>query len=356
MIVKNEEDTLGKCLESVSDIVDEIIIVDTGSTDKTKEIASCFTSNIYDFKWIDDFSAARNYSFSKATKEFIFWLDADDILLQEDRLKLINLKQNIKSDIDVVMMNYNYSFDKQGNVTLSHYRERLLKRGNNFKWIDPIHECILFHGNILKTDINVTHKKIHANSRRNLMILEKMITEGKELSPRNLFYYARELHLNGMYDDAIIYFNKFLDTGKGTANENVNSCVDLADCYNAKNDNKNVLKTLLRSFEYDIPRAEVCCNLGYYYKRIEDYEKAVYWFDLATILKKPESTWITVHHDYWGYIPFVELSICYYRMGDIDAAIHYNNKAKEIKPNDSLIKHNQEYFNTVAKNLKASNL
>ena len=82
MIVKNEEDNIGNCLDNIKDLVDEIIIVDTGSTDKTKEIVKKYTDKIYDFEWVDDFSKARNYSFSKATKDYIFWLDADDILLE----------------------------------------------------------------------------------------------------------------------------------------------------------------------------------------------------------------------------------------------------------------------------------
>ena len=69
MIVKNEEKVLARCLDSIADLMDEIIIVDTGSSDNTKEIAKKYTDKIYDFAWIDDFSAARNYSFSKATKE-----------------------------------------------------------------------------------------------------------------------------------------------------------------------------------------------------------------------------------------------------------------------------------------------
>ena len=71
MIVKNEEKVLARCLDSIAGLMDEIIIVDTGSTDKTKEIAGKYTDNIYDFEWIDDFAAARNFAFSKATKEYI---------------------------------------------------------------------------------------------------------------------------------------------------------------------------------------------------------------------------------------------------------------------------------------------
>ena len=68
MIVKNEEDVLARCLRSAMDVVDEIVIVDTGSTDRTREIAGRFTSRVYDFTWIDDFAAARNYAFSLAER------------------------------------------------------------------------------------------------------------------------------------------------------------------------------------------------------------------------------------------------------------------------------------------------
>ena len=100
MIVKDEEKVLKRCLDSVKDIVDEIIIVDTGSHDKTKDIAKQYTDKLYDFKWIDDFSKARNFSFSKATKDYIIWLDADDVILEDDRIKLLNLK------IDLIIVFY----------------------------------------------------------------------------------------------------------------------------------------------------------------------------------------------------------------------------------------------------------
>ena len=70
MIVKNEQDVLARCLSSVKEAAEEIIIVDTGSSDATKEIARQFTSKVYDYVWDDDFAAARNFSFSKATQEY----------------------------------------------------------------------------------------------------------------------------------------------------------------------------------------------------------------------------------------------------------------------------------------------
>ena len=84
MIVKNEEDVIARCLDSVSRCVDEIIIADTGSSDRTKEICRDFTDKIFDFEWTDDFSAARNFSFSKATGDYLMWLDADDVVSSEN--------------------------------------------------------------------------------------------------------------------------------------------------------------------------------------------------------------------------------------------------------------------------------
>ena len=85
MIVKNEERVLARCLDSVADLVDEIIIVDTGSTDATKEIAARYTEQIYDLVWQDDFAAARNFSFSKASMDYIYTHDAAEVLDDEIR-------------------------------------------------------------------------------------------------------------------------------------------------------------------------------------------------------------------------------------------------------------------------------
>jgi glycosyltransferase involved in cell wall biosynthesis len=237
MIVKNEEDVIARCLDCVKDIADEIIIVDTGSTDTTKEICKQFTDKIYDFEWIDDFSAARNFSYSKATMEYIMWLDADDIILEQDIIKLMDLKQTLSPIVDAVMMKYNYGFDANGNITLSFYRERLTKGINNFKWHEPVHEHLDKNGIIINLDICITHRKLHATSSdRNLTIYERALSNGGTLTPRGQYYYSRELYNHGRYKDAIDSFNKFLNSGAGWVEDNIVACQLIADCYNNIND------------------------------------------------------------------------------------------------------------------------
>ena len=94
MIVKNEENNLDKCLKSIVSYVDEIIIVDTGSTDNTKEITYNFTDKVYDFVWVDDFSKARNFSISKANNDWILVLDADEFLINFDELQVQDFISN----------------------------------------------------------------------------------------------------------------------------------------------------------------------------------------------------------------------------------------------------------------------
>ena len=115
MIVRNEEEVLGRCLRSAAGIADEIILVDTGSTDRTRAVAEEFTNQIYEFPWRDDFAAARNFAFSKGSGEYLFWLDADDVITEGEREKLLRLKERLDTEKpDVVMMKYAVGFDAAG--------------------------------------------------------------------------------------------------------------------------------------------------------------------------------------------------------------------------------------------------
>ena len=127
MIVKNEEAVLERILKPISEIMDEILIADTGSSDRTKEIAEQYTSQIFDFVWCDDFSAARNFLVEKVRTDYWMWLDADDVLNEENLEKMKKLKAALDGETDVVMMEYAVGFDTDGKTTFSYYRGRILK-------------------------------------------------------------------------------------------------------------------------------------------------------------------------------------------------------------------------------------
>ncbi|AHF09000.1 MULTISPECIES: glycosyltransferase [Dehalobacter] len=349
MIVKNEEEHLPNVLHCVKNIVDEIIVVDTGSDDKSKEIARLYQAGIYDWDWTDDFAAARNYSFGKATMDYILWLDADDILEHQEQLALLQLKHVLNPNVDVVLMKYCVNTGVIGDSMSTFYRERLVKRSKNFQWREPVHEYLDFNGEILTTDICICHAGTKFNSPRNLRIYEKMLAEGRKLNARNSYYFARELYNCGRLAEAIHYFEDLLVGSEDIMLYYLDACIRLAICYAAQNNHDKVLDSLHKSFKYDIPRAEVCCRLGYYYKSREDYKKAIFWFELATKLKKPNQTWGMVEHDCWDFIPYTELCSCYYRVGHPKEALYYNSLALETKPKDAMSLSNKAFLEGVIK-------
>ena len=194
MIVKNEEDVLERCLSSVGDFADEIIVVDTGSADRTEEIARRFTDQVYTFEWRDDFAAARNFAFRKGHGEYLFWLDADDVIPDESRKKLVRLKKDLEPDIDMVMMPYAAAFEPDGKTAFSYYRERIIKNHRGFRFCGRVHEVVPPSGKLYYADIPVEHRKEKAgDSGRILRIYEAMETAGDEFDSRALYYYGREL-------------------------------------------------------------------------------------------------------------------------------------------------------------------
>ena len=345
MIVKDEERLLKRCLDSVKDIVDEIVIVDTGSKDKTKDIARKYTDKLYDFKWEDDFSKARNFSFSKATKEYILWLDADDVILKEDKEKLLELKRNLDKNVDIVMMKYNIAYNKNGEVTYSYNRERLVKREKEYKWVSPVHEVIIPSGNIIFSDIAISHKKEKKSySKRNLNIFKNMIKKGEKLDARQQFYYARELYYHSMYNEAIKEFNIFFERNDGWIENKISACLDMYNCYQALKDEDNSLKILFRSFEYDMPRASICCNIAKHFYLIGNYNTAIFWYDLATKLKPRFKTGAFEDLDCYNYIPYLGLCVCYDKLKKYDIAKEYNEKVGKLRPNDEKYLYNKKYF------------
>lgn len=351
MIVKNEEAVLERCLSSCYKLFDEIIIVDTGSTDNTKKIAKKFTNKIYDFVWNNDFSKARNFSISKSTCSYFMWLDADDIITKQNLKKLFILKEKLKNNIiDTVMLKYSISFDKNNKPTFSYYRERICKNNSKFLFHDFVHEAITPSGNIVYKNIEIEHRKLKENkANRNLKLYEINKKNGVVFSPRQQFYYSRELYFNNKIKKAITNFNKFLKMENSFLENKIEACLNLSNCYLILGDKTNAKQSLINSFMFDTPRSEILCALGYIYKNEGNYLKAIYYFNLASHNKINLKSGAFVKPEYYNYIPYLEQCVCYFNLKDYKKAYYFNNLALKSKKDDIICLNNEKILKNYLK-------
>lgn len=350
MIVKNEEETLSRCLDTVKDIVDEINIVDTGSTDRTVEIARNYTDHIFQYEWTNSFANARNESYKYATMDYILYLDADDVILDDDRKKFIKLKETLDPSVDSVSMYYDAGTDEFGNVTLRYRRNRLVRRDKNFLWYGDCHNYLNVSGKIINSDIAITHKKLHHSVGRTVSIFENKKLRGDMFSARDYFYYGNELRENGRYQDAIDSYDSNISLKEGWIEDKIFACIFKGDCYRYLGDLSNELSSLFQSFEFAAPRAEACCRIGYNFHRKRDYKTAVFWYELAANQVPAPDRWSFIYMPYYTWYPHLQLCVCYYNLGDYQKACEHNEEAGNYRPEDPSVLSNRRLFESMQNN------
>lgn len=217
MIVKNEEKYLPGCLTSVKNIVDEIIIVDTGSSDNTLNIARSFNADIYHFEWINDFSAARNYALSKTTGDWILYLDADERLSPDSHNELLRI---IDNDIKAGFYCNVISFDEHNSKPNVIRYNRLFRKSGEIRFEGKIHEQIVNSllkndYKLIESDIDIFHEgynipqhKMVEKAERNLKLLLEELNE----SPTDylVFQIAQTYGVLGDSEKAIEFFDKII--------------------------------------------------------------------------------------------------------------------------------------------------
>lgn len=200
MIVRNEEKNIERCLKSAAGLVDEIIVIDTGSEDRTKDICKKYEVRIFDFEWKDDFAAARNFSIEKATGDWILWLDADEELQIQDAQALKDCLQNKKEDFMPVQMLHFY-----GSLPASNSRSyissayRLFRNGVGIYFSGKIHEKL--------TADNIAEMIPHMTQNNFIRILHYgyMDDEMNHKNTRNMELLLKEK--NERPDDAWIHYH-----------------------------------------------------------------------------------------------------------------------------------------------------
>jgi len=358
MIVKNEEKNITDCLESIKDIADEIIVVDTGSEDKTKEVVLKYTSKIYDFEWIDDFSAARNFSLSKATGDFILWVDADDIVENpEDILPLL------KQSFDVHDFKIIY-----GNDTFHH--ARLFRNFRNIYFNGRVHEYpvldslfqsagipshFLAHQRVTK--INVIHKtekhSTEDRSERNYRILKKELEEDPK-NARALFYLGNSLKEMAQYDAAIETYRKYLEIATWV-DERWMAQKNIGNILLWQKKPQTAIEEFTKAISIDSRWAESYYYIGECYFILEDYLESIDWMMKATKKELPSSP-LWKEASVYKEAPYRYIFASYEILGDLERAIHYCKIAIEENPSDQWLKDRLAYFYDKASKEKPSDL
>lgn len=327
MIVKNEEDVLRRCLDPIKDLMDEIIIVDTGSTDGTKKIAAEYTDKVYDFEWQDDFAAARNYAFSLATGDYIYSADADEVVDPKNVKKFRMLKEALLPEIDIVQMYYTnqlsgnttYNFDKE-------LRPKLFKRLRTFVWEDPLHETVRTSPVIFDSDIEIKHCPSSTHSGRDFSMFRDIIKKDGNISNHLAKMYARELFIVGSDEDfleALGFFRARMDKDEEEDMVLMDACV-VIKCARLMDDPSLMLLAVSRAMASDHTPSEAVFELGEYYRSKRNYGEACMWYYNAAFETQP-----LLNIKYRDSYPFLGLHISYVIMGDLENAAKFAALAKE---------------------------
>lgn len=317
LICKNEKANIRGLLEDVCLVLEEVHITDTGSTDGTLEILEELKTTypnlyVHHFVWVDDFSAARNYSFCFGTScEWVMWLDCDD---RVDSAALLKFKNEVLDHKEVGSWHLPYIYGTS--VTLN--RERFVRRSFKPRWRCAIHEYLDVGDAPVRQyqDLQVRHNHVGKvrDEGRNLRILEKEFEKDSNI-PRIAYYYGKELADSGANDKATKVLQHYLDLKCWHYSEDdIGARFRLACIYLKEKDYTKALHAIEPVYHLEAKRnrAEYYFIFGEVEMALRNLEVAILWY--VRCLCRPPETGV-INKDYWSYLPILNIALCYRDLG-----------------------------------------
>lgn len=328
MIVKNEEKHIEKCLQSIVNQVDEIIIVDTGSNDKTVEIAKKYTNNIFYYSWDNDFSKARNYSLRYATGEYILILDADEFLETDEKIKM-----NINPKVDCYSVRINNIQSNGGSYYHNMYR--LFKSDIGISFVNPLHEQLKFSGDrkyrIEELSISIFHDgylddvQVEKNkNQRNILILENDILSNK--NSYNIYNLGREKFIGGYYKEALNLFKESIALEKNTlfTPDLYNRILICLIKLNQENEFIDFIGQVIKEYPEE---TEIFFSAGSGYMEFERFKEAEYYF--LKCIQMGDNGY-QAREGVGSYISYLKLSEICYEVDDLVQSFDYLIKSLQL--------------------------
>lgn len=347
MIVKNLDDNVFReTLKNLKPQVDEIIVV-TDDEDY-KRPHGYWSSGLaplvsfIDYKWNDDFAEARNLSFDKATSDYIFWIDADDVVIHPE--KLPELAEAMQSNgIDWCHMEYLYEKDEHGRVRMRQWKPRLTRRGTGIwkKSVHEVYEPTTQVTQMLDEEIKIDHQHIgelHTieSGKRNLAILlREYEQDGEATDPRTLYYLGNTFMAMSNWADAIPFYTKHIKKC-GWPEEKYFSMHYLCHCYKEVGQTDLALNIALEMTKIFPQWSLAYFDLAEFYSHQDDYKRVIEWTLVGLSKQKPDSkAYFTSDLDYTVF-PMLRLAQAYILDGDYEKALHIGERLAEENPEDKL--------------------
>ncbi|MFQ5636671.1 MAG: glycosyltransferase [bacterium] len=346
MIVRNEESYLDGCINSVADVVDEIIVVDTGSTDQTVRIAQQFGAIVFHFTWSDHFSSARNESIKHATGDWILYLDADERLAGESKDELIRWLHNPDAAyVNVIIASPNSN--STGHLSRSH---RLFRNLPGIQFTGRIHEQISpsfmklgynEHFSSIRIEHLGYHKspvKMAQKNRRNVRLLKKQIAD----DPRNFYWHyclAQNLMLWGKFERAITSLDTALQLGEVPNDIRCSVYNNLAEAHLKLSNYALAIQCARRAISVSEEQATSHLLLFQIYERLNDKQAQIKSLESAIRLidrrrSHCRATSLEAYVD--PFLVYLKIANLYFEKDDVEKAQNYYAKVLDKNKNNFL--------------------
>ncbi|MBP3909032.1 MAG: glycosyltransferase [Turicibacter sp.] len=338
MIVKNEANCLSRCLESMKVIADEIVIIDTGSTDETIKIAKTYGAIIKTYEWNNNFAEARNFALSFATKEWILVLDADEYLRDEDEALFLELLSNENVD-SYYIKTLNFTEPNNINSCIVNLNHRLFRNHKGFHYVGAIHEQLIsnqsvvskisnlgfYHTGYLKEVVKAKNKP-----KRNGKILEEILKQ----EPDNTFHQfnlANEMFQLGKYDEAIQLYNQAYEHTSPQQGYMPKLIVFRINALVANGEDKKALAAANEGIALYPTFTHLMFLKGTLEEKFGLITKAIRSYESCLELGSPDSQleFSKASEALW---PHLKLAVLYDGYGDYEKAIFHYNKYLELNP------------------------
>jgi glycosyltransferase involved in cell wall biosynthesis len=372
LIVRNEENNLEQCINSFRPYVDELVIVDTGSSDKTPEIAKKYADKFEVYRGcnddedrIEDFSKARQRALNLTSNPWVFWVDGDDrvdgaanipAILASVEAEVPNPEKPIQ-----VFINYEYGFDAEGNCVCIHQRERFIRHKDSFNWLNPVHEVLVAKPNVelapvwrLDSMKIVHHRtgKVSSDPTRNLRILKKWYEKHGETDPRQLYYLGMEFSAHGFQEEALSILKRYVRLS-GFEDEKCLALILIAQLHRGRQELNEAIEYNFKAVNEKETWFEPLYDLmiSLYMKASatgssRDWERCVYFGEQA-MAKGPTHSMLFINpmdrrlniHRY--------LNFAYNKVNRVQEALRSCDQALQVAPNDRGIVVNRAIYKSV---------